>query len=38
MKARVRKTKQIVYVRKGVFEYLAENGEFYKEYELEFID
>lgn len=38
MKARVIKTKQIVYVRKGIFEYLAENGEFYKEYELEFID
>lgn len=38
MKARVKRTGQIVYVRKGVFEYLAENGEFYKEYELEFLD
>lgn len=38
MKAKIKSTNEIKDFKKGVFEYLCEDGEFYKEYELEFID
>lgn len=38
MKAKIKSTNEIKDFKKGVFEYLCEDGKFYKEYELEFID
>lgn len=38
MKAKIKSTNEIKEFKKGVFEYLCEDGEFYKDHELEFID
>lgn len=38
MKARIKSANEIKDFKKGVFEYLCEDGEFYKEHELEYID
>lgn len=37
IKARVKHTNQIFYFKKGIFEYLGQDGNFYKNYELEFL-
>ena len=37
IKAKVKNTNEIIFVKKGIFEYIDDNDNFYKEYELEFI-
>lgn len=38
IKVKVKKTNEIITVKRGIFEFADKNNHFYKEYELEFIE